>query len=311
MHVWRGVLGAILLAAFAVPAQAQLSGRVAGTVRDEMGQPIKGATVTAEFLDAGVVNGATAISDEKGRFSMVGLRFGEWLFAAQAPGFHSQNVSRTVRTAGANAPLSFILEKSVVPPSALGGVSPKDLQLSLSTANDLFNAQRWDEAIAAYRAVLAQAPSLSSINMQIAAAYRSKKEYDLAIAAYNDLLKVDPASEKAKLGIAMTHLEKGDVDAAEKTIEAAAQSPSATRDVFYDLGQLKMARSQPDAAAAAYERAVQMDRTWGKPALALGRLAMNKGDEAGAVKYFQTVIDVDPMSPEAVQAKALIAQIKK
>ena len=39
---------------------------------------------------------------------------------------------------------------------------------------------------------MAKAPALSVINLQIAAAYRNKKEYDNAIAAYNDLLKVDP-----------------------------------------------------------------------------------------------------------------------
>src|SRR5262245_57957029 len=220
----RGVLTTLIVLAAAHGAWAQLSGRVAGTVRDDMGQPIKGATVTAEFLDAGVVNGATAISDDKGRFSMVGLRFGEWMFAVQAPGYHGSTANRNVRTAGVNAPIAFVLEKSVAPPSVLGNLSPKDLQSELREADDFFKAQKWDEAIASYRTIAAQAPSLTSVQLQIAAAYRNKKAYDPAIAAYNDVLKVDQANDKARIGIAMANLEKGDLDAANSAIEAAAQA---------------------------------------------------------------------------------------
>ena len=96
---------------------------------------------------------------------------------------------------------------------------------------------------------------------------------------------------------------------AERTLEIAAQAPGATREVFYDLGEVKLARSQADEAVKAYERAAQIDPTWGKPPFALGRIAMNKGDAAGARKYFQTVIDVDPVSPEAAQATTMLRQL--
>jgi TolA-binding protein len=79
--------------------------------------------------------------------------------------------------------------------------------------------------------------------------------------------------------------------------------------VFYDLGEVKLARSQADEAVKAYERAAQVDPTWGKPPFALGRLALNKGDAAGARKYFQSVIDVDPVSPEAAQATTMLRQL--
>ena len=58
---------------------------------------------------------------------------------------------------------------------------------------------------------MAKAPALSVINLQIAAAYRNKKEYDNAIAAYNELLKADPDNDKAIVGIGMTNMEKGDL----------------------------------------------------------------------------------------------------
>lgn len=303
------LLAALLLVALAGNAAAQSGGRVTGVVKDDHGDPVKGATIIAENPDASP-SSFTASSDEKGRFGIIGLRSGVWSMRARAPGYWSDGGELRVRGMPAvNPPVTFTLQKLVVPPSALGTTAPKDLQAALASADSMYNNQRWDEAIAAYAAILEKSPSLSVINLQIAAAYRNKKAFDSAIAAYNQLLKADPNNDKAKIGIAMTNFEKGDLDMAERTLEIAAKSPGATREVFYDLGEVKLARSQADEAVKAYERAAQADPTWGKPPFALGRIALNKGDATTARKYFQTVVDVDPISPEAAQATTILRQL--
>lgn len=305
----RSILAIVLLTVWAGVLSAQtVTGRVGGIVKDESAQPIKSAIVTAEFLDANV-NGVTATTDEKGRFAMVGLRFGEWTFKVQAPGFMGQARSMNVRTGGINPPMTFALAKTYEPPSALGSIAPQDLQAALAAADGLYGSQRWDEAIAAYRGILAQAPALQTINLQIAAAFRNKKDFDNALGAYNTLLKVDPGNNKAKVGIAMTNVDKGDLATAEKTLELASQDRGATRDVFYDLGEVRLARSETAEAVKAYGRAAELDPTWGKPPFALGRVAMTRGDRDAARKYFQTVIDVDPVSAEASQATTMLQQI--
>jgi Flp pilus assembly protein TadD len=302
------LLAAGLSLALAGSAFAQ-TGRLVGVVKDDHGDLVKGATIIAENPDASPTS-FTATSDEKGRFAMIGLRSGVWQLRATAPGYASDGGELNVRSGPtATAPVTFTLQKLIVPPSALGTTAPKDLQTALASADALYNSQEWDQAIAAYSAILQKSPSLSVINLQIAAAYRNKKAFDSAITAYNALLKTDPTNDKAKVGIAMTNLEKGDLAMAERTLEIAAQAPGATREVFYDLGEVKLARSQADEAVKAYERAAQVDPTWGKPPFALGRLALNKGDAPGARKYFQSVIDVDPVSPEAAQATTMLRQL--
>ena len=59
-------LAAVLISP--VAARAQSVGRASGTVRDLDGEPIKGATVTAENAEA-APRALTAVTDEKGRFS--------------------------------------------------------------------------------------------------------------------------------------------------------------------------------------------------------------------------------------------------
>ena len=301
-------LAAVLLVTMAGNAAAQ-PGRVAGVVKDDHGDPVKGATIIAENPDASPTS-FTATSDEKGRFGIIGLRRGVWSMRANAPGYSSDGGELNVRTLPAvTPPITFTLQKLLAPPSALGTTAPKDLQAALANADALYNNQRWDDAIVAYTAILEKSPSLSVINLQIASAYRNKKAFDSAITAYNQLLKTDPNNDKAKVGIAMTSLEKGDLEMAERTLEIAAQSPGATREVFYDLGEVKLARSESDEAIKAYERAAHVDPTWGKPPFALGRMALNKGDATTARKYFQTVLDIDPVSPEGAQATTMLRQL--
>ena len=64
------------------------------------------------------------------------------------------------------------------PPGRSAGIAAKDLQAELAAADALFNQQKWDEAVAAYRAIMKKAPTLTVINLQIAAAYRNKKDFD-------------------------------------------------------------------------------------------------------------------------------------
>ena len=307
----RAALAALIVGSIAAPAAAQ-TGRVGGTVKDDMGQAIKGATITAENQNASP-SSFTATTDEKGRFSIIGLRSGQWTFTAQAPGFAPDGMRMNVQTIGQpNPPIEFKLKKSAAPPvSALGNVAAKDLQTELAAADQLYNAQQWDQAIAAYKTILAKAPALSVINLQIAAAYRNKKEYDAAIGAYNDLLKIDPNNDKAKIGIGMTNLEKGDLQAADDTLTRAAESPNATREVMYNLGEVKFAKGQTDEAAKWYEKAASMDPTWGKPLFKLALVQLNKGDKEATIKAMEKVIAADPASPEATQAKTVVEQLKK
>jgi predicted Zn-dependent protease len=312
LYLFSYLLAALLVVAVAGSAAAQ-TGRVGGVVKDETGNPIKGATVTADNPNASP-SSFTATTDDKGRFSIIGLKSGQWSFSAQAPGFGPEAGKLNVSTIGApNPPLQFTMKKGggAGPTSALGSTAAKDLQADLQAADLLYNSAKYDESIAAYRQIMVKAPALSVINLQIAAAYRNKKEYDNAIAAYNDLLKVDPSNDKAIVGLGMTNLEKGDLKAAEDTLTKAAQGPKPTREVFYNLGEVKFSKGQADEAAAMYQKASDLDPTWGKPIFKLALVQLNKGDKDGTIKLMEKVISADPTSQEAAQAKTVIEQLKK
>jgi tetratricopeptide (TPR) repeat protein len=303
-------LGAALIVS-ALPAAAQ-TGRVGGTVKDDKGQPIKGATVTAENPNASP-SSFTATTDDRGRFSIIGLRSGTWKITASAPGFMPNGGEVPIKTLGApNPPVDIVLAAgSASPAGALAGVNTKELQAELAKAEDLLNQKQYDAAIAAYNAIMAKTPALTMINLQVGRAHRLKKDYDSALAAYKKILETDPNNERAKIEIGMTNLEKGDFAAAESALTEAAQGLSASREVFYNLGEVKFAKGETDEAMKWYQRAVDTDPTWGKPLFKLALGLLQKGDTKGTIAMMEKVVAVDPNSQEAAQAKAVIEQLKK
>jgi tetratricopeptide (TPR) repeat protein len=311
----KTILSAVALIAAlvvsAIPAAAQ-TGRIGGQVKDMQDAPLKGATITAENPQASP-SSFTATTDDKGRYSIIGLKTGTWKVTAVAPGFAPSSGNVPVRSLGAPMPpVDFKLAPGATGPAgALAGVNTKELQGELQKAIDLANGGQHDAAIAAYNAILAKTPALTMINGQIAQVQRMKKDYDGAIASYQKVIDADPNNDRAKIEIGMTYLEKGDFANAEKSLLEVATSVNANREVFYNLGEVKFAKGETDEAVKHYQRAVDMDGTWGKPLFKIGLAKLQKADTAGAIEIMQKVIAVDPNSAEAAQAKALIDQLKK
>lgn len=295
----------------ALPAAAQ-TGRVGGTIKDDKGQPIKGATVIAENPQSSP-SSFTTTTDDRGRFSIIGMRSGTWKITASAPGFAPSGGNVPIRTIGApNPPVDIVLAPGAgAPTGALAGVDTKELQGELAKAEELMNAQQYDAAIAAYNAILTKTPALTMINLQIGRAHRLKKDYDSALGVYKKMLEAEPTNERAKIEIGMTHLEKGDFAAAETALTEAAQGFNASREVFYNLGEVKFAKGETDEAMKWYQRAAQMDPNWGKPLFKLGLSHLQKGDTKAAIEALEKVIAVDPNSQEAGMAKATVEQLKK
>jgi superkiller protein 3 len=121
----------------------------------------------------------------------------------------------------------------------------------------------------------------------------------------------DTNADKAKIEIGMTLLEKNDLAGAEAALMSVAQSTSANKEVFYNLGEVKFAKGETEEAVKYYQRASDIDPNWGKPLFKLGLAKLQKADTAGTLEIMNKLIQVDPNSQEAAQAKALIEQLKK
>ena len=196
---------AVILAS---PAAAQpLVGRLAGTVKNEVGQPVKAATIRAVNPSA-IPSEFTTTSDQKGNWSILGLRSGLWEVVASAPGFESSTVAARVALGMNNPTVEFVLVGTPVK-GAMDGVDTKRLQTMLDHAESLMAQEQWDEAVAEYRNILALAPSLDTVNMAIGRALSQKKDHAGAAAAYGEILKRDAGNQRALVGLGRAQYRAG------------------------------------------------------------------------------------------------------
>ena len=215
--LFRGVrcvaMAALWIGVTAGAAEAQL-GRIRGIVRDPSGESVSRVLVKAEH--PATTRSITTTTDDDGRFALIGLQLGSWTFTIEAPGFHPVEATvriRSVAEVGNTQAASFVMTQDVARPVApstglLAGITARGIQLELDTADTLYEAGQYDEAIEAYEAVLARVPFLTTINLQIGHAYQEQKEYSKARAAYEEVLRSDPTNEEAKDALRTADLEE-------------------------------------------------------------------------------------------------------
>jgi tetratricopeptide (TPR) repeat protein len=204
-------------------------------------QPIKAATIRVVNPSA-IPSEFTTTSDQKGEWAILGLRGGLWEVTASAPGFETSTVAVRVASGSMDHPkVQFVLVGTPVK-GALDGVDTKRLQESLSAAESLMAQEKWDEAIAEYRNIIATAPPLDAVNLAIGRALRMKKDYAGAAAAYGEILKRDARNQKALLELGRTQQEQGDRAAAISTLERLIAIDGATDEAAEARGLIDQAR---------------------------------------------------------------------
>jgi tetratricopeptide (TPR) repeat protein len=215
-------------------------GRLVGSVKNVIGQPVKAATIRA-INPAAIPSEFTATADQKGEWAILGIRSGIWEVTASAPGFESSTLAVRVSLSLDNPKVQFMLVGAPVK-GVMDGVDTKRLQAMLSAAESLMLQEQWDEAVAEYRNVLAMAPALDTVNLAIGRALRMKKDYAGAAAAYGEALKRDGRNQKALLGLGLTQHERGDRAAAIATLEQVIAVDGATSEAAEARSLLEQAR---------------------------------------------------------------------
>jgi tetratricopeptide (TPR) repeat protein len=195
----RVMFAAVLVAAAAAAAEAQVI-RVAGTIKDDAGAPVRGASIVAENPDHSPPR-LTTTSNDKGAFGFIGVRRGLWTLTVDAPGFEKVQFRQQV-AAGRMAPIEVRLDRTITPATLpLDAIKATDVQQRIAGAESLASSGDIDGAIVAWREIVAKIPALTSVYLEIGALYERKPDPERALATYRQLLEIEPGNSKALAGI--------------------------------------------------------------------------------------------------------------
>jgi tetratricopeptide (TPR) repeat protein len=307
------------LVAFALPAAAQ-TGQVKGKVVDEKNQPIDGATITIEMTE-GMTRKYETKTNKRGEYVQIGLQPGNYKITA-TKGDLSQSQNQRVR-------LDMMEVNFALKPGMKAEASAEDVkkaEAKVAAIKGAFeqgvtfsNEGKYDEAIAKFNEVIAEAPKCVECYNNIGTNYMRKKDFDKAEEAFKKAIEVNPNSVEAYNGLATVYNgQKKFEQAAEASAQAqklagaaGGTAGGASAGTVFNQGIIAWNAGKVPEAKKLFEQATQLDPKLADAHYWLGMATVNEGKLPEAAKHFEEYLKLAPTGNYAEQAKGILASIKK
>jgi tetratricopeptide (TPR) repeat protein len=277
------------------------SGRIEGVVTDESGNPIVGATITAELPERG--GSTTFKSDKKGRWVLGGVVAGAWNFDFAAEGYVTKKITIPLPAESARLkPVSVPLVKSGPPP---------ELVEASKKAEALYQAGKYEEARAEFLRLEQMRPELApTVNQRIAFSYIQEKNYPKALEYLDKVLLAEPANTQIRAIAVQAALEGKMPDRAKELMAALDASQVTNPDQLFNMGVNFLNAGDTPTAIDFFSRTIAVDPKYVDAYYrrALGFLGQGKTAEARA--DFQKVVELQPEGDMATMSKKALEQIK-
>ncbi len=297
----RGGLVAALMLFGVQAAWAQMgTGRVSGTVRDTSGNPIEGATITVTSGDS--ERTLEAVTDANGRWAILGFRSRPYDFSVRAAGFQPYNYQAQMRQAGRNPDMDLVLE-----PAAMGRSAGTGGGL-MGEAQELFQAGRWEEALAKFDEVLAADPSMYQVHLNRGTVLRELGRPEDAKAAFQMVLDQEPDSAAALVSMAEIAVAANDLDTAVEYFKTAVDNTD-DEVIPFNVAAIYFQNGNVDEAIEYFEIAAERKMDWAEPHLEIAKAFLNKGDFASARMHLNMVVEIEPDGASAAMANAMLQAI--
>jgi tetratricopeptide (TPR) repeat protein len=309
----RHLLGCVLAGlALVTPVAAQSTGIIKGKVIDDTGRPVENARIVIEFADDGSRRQEVR-TDKKGEFIQVGLFSGNYRVTAEKDKLGSQSYETRLRVAQA-AEVNFQLVPGRGTLTQEDAAKSAELRTIFEEAVAASRAGNADESIAKFERAFEIDPSCYDCLYDIGHAYTQKRDYDKAEAAFKKALEVKPDYPEAYNGLAHIYNVQRRFDlAADASAKATALGGggASSADAVYNQGVILWNAGRVSDARKQFEAAIQANPDHAESHYQLGITLVNEGHSAQAVTEFETYVRLAPEGPNAAQARALLAQLRK
>ncbi len=300
-------LSAATLLIFACTAFAQVSS-VEGDVKDENGQPLKGALVKIDRKD---IKGHYQVkTDKKGHYFHTGLPLGVYKITLEVDGKDVDSVDNVRTSLGDSTVNNFNMKESKqrqqsLEQAAASGTLSKEQERGMSAEQKA----ALEKATKEREAALAHNKALNDAFNQGMSAIQAK-QWDAAIAAFNKANEMDPKQVVIWARLADAYMQSGSAKTGadqqadyDKGLDAFAKAIELKPDdaAYHNNYALALVRAKkiPEAQAE-LTKAAQMDpQNAGRYYYNLGAVLVNSGQNDAAGQAFKKAIDLDPNYADA------------
>jgi tetratricopeptide (TPR) repeat protein len=315
--IWLSLFVLVTALAVAMPAFAQSTGIIKGTVTDEKGQAIPDAKVTLTMVGGSGRKFETK-SDKKGEFLQVGLGSGSYDVAAEKDKLGSAPVTVAVR---ANVTQTTKLVLGVASAAAAKEAAEKGAALKKAFDEGVAasSAGKHQEAIEKFQAGIQMSATCYDCYNNIGFSYTQLKDYDKAEAAYKKSIELKSTDATAYNGLATVYNAQRKFDlaaeASKKGLEyggGGAAGGGGNADALYNQAVILFNQGKPAEAKPLLEQAVAAKPDMADAHYLLGMTLVGI-DPPKAVPEFEAYLKLAPSAPadKAKMANDIIAAFKK
>ncbi len=282
-------------------AQSELAS-FQGTVKDDTGLPLVGATLFLKDLARG--SEVDFKTNKKGFFYRRGIRPSEYELIIEKEGYQPFRDRLRFR-AGEEKRLDFLLGAATSP-------AEKAFQQGLTA----FNEGDYEKAAEALEKAAHLAPDAPEAHANLGLTYLQLSRTEEGIGELEKAVALKPEQSTTQIQLASAYAQAGQLDesvtAFEKALENAEDlSDPVSFEATLNLASLYFAVGRVEEATATYERAVAAQPESPDALLGLGKCHFNQGDEQKALDYFERVVSAAPDSRQATEARTVIEQFEK
>lgn len=315
---WLSRLALLAALAMPLPAAAQSTGMVKGTVKDEKGQPVQDAKVVIEMT--GTTSRRFELkTDRKGEFFQIGVASGAYQITAQKDKLSSDPVAINVR-AGQTVDRALVIAVVTAAASKEAAAKNAELKKIFEEGVALSGGGNHAGAIEKFTAGAVLIPTCHDCYNNIGYSYSQMKDWAKAEEAYKKSIEVKADDAAAYNGLATVYNAQRKFDLAAQASAKATElsgnlsapgGAGGSAEAQFNQGVIFWNAGKIADAKKAFEAAIQANPNHAEAHYQLGMALVNEGNMAGAATEFETYTKLAPDGPNSATAKALLAQLKK
>jgi tetratricopeptide (TPR) repeat protein len=284
--------------------------RIHGRVTDESNNPVVSAQVTIKFMENENIIRETK-TDKNGKWKIMGLGSGNWRINVEAEGFMPYQDVVDVMQLSLNPTIVVILKK--VEEQIAKDVPGIEI---FEKANQLFNEEKYEEAIAAYQEFLEKNPEIFQVHFSLGNCYKELGNTEQALQEYQLVLEKTDAEKDLKLRaktlatIGESYLKKEDLDSAQDYFKKSLDLDPQDEILAYNVGEIYFSHQKLDGAVEYFELASKIKPDWPDAFYKLGLVYLNLTDYEMAKENLKKFLELEADTERSASVQNILNYIE-